>query len=59
MIPNAWKGFDFGLGENADLLRETAEKFSQAEIAPRADETGPTPFRAIFGRASAHSACSA
>jgi isovaleryl-CoA dehydrogenase len=42
MIPNAWKGFDFGLGENADLMRESAEKFSQAQIAPRADEIDKT-----------------
>ena len=42
MIPNAWKGFDFGLGENADLMRESAEKFSQAQIAPRADEIDRT-----------------
>ena len=24
MIPNAWQGFDFGLGEDIDMLRETA-----------------------------------
>ncbi|MCC7346258.1 MAG: acyl-CoA dehydrogenase family protein, partial [Variibacter sp.] len=42
MIANAWKGFDFGLGENADLLRETAAKFSQEKIAPRADEVDRT-----------------
>ena len=38
MIPNARKGFDFGLGENADLLRETAARFAQERIAPRAEE---------------------
>jgi len=38
MIPNAWKGFDFSLGENADLLRDTAESFAQDRIAPRAQE---------------------
>lgn len=42
MIPNAWRGFDFGLGENADLLRETAVKFSQDQIAPRAEEIDRT-----------------
>ena len=42
MIPNAWKGFDFGLGENADLLRDTAARFSQEKIAPRAEEIDKT-----------------
>ncbi|HEX2215193.1 MAG TPA: acyl-CoA dehydrogenase family protein, partial [Xanthobacteraceae bacterium] len=42
MIPNTWKGFDFGLGENADLMRETTEKFAQEEIAPRAEEIDRT-----------------
>jgi len=30
--------FDFGLGEDLDLLRETVRSFAQAELAPRADE---------------------
>ncbi|MBM3608867.1 MAG: isovaleryl-CoA dehydrogenase [Alphaproteobacteria bacterium] len=30
--------FDFGLGETADAIRETARAFSFREIAPRADE---------------------
>ena len=38
MIPNAWQGFDFGLGEDVDQLRDTARSFSQDRIAPRADE---------------------
>src|SRR3954454_17111204 len=38
MIPNAWTGFDFGLGEDADALRETVLRFSNDKIAPRADE---------------------
>jgi isovaleryl-CoA dehydrogenase len=38
MIPNVWRGFDFALGEDADALRETVARFSNAEIAPRADE---------------------
>ena len=42
MIPNAWKGFDFGLGENADLLRDAAQNFAQQEIAPRAAEIDKT-----------------
>ena len=37
MIPNAWSGFDFGLGEDADRLRDTVRGFAQDEIAPRAD----------------------
>ena len=36
MIPNAAARFNFALGENADMIRETAERFSQNEIAPRA-----------------------
>src|ERR1041385_7796323 len=38
MIPNAWRGFDFALGEDVDALRETVARFSAGEIAPRADE---------------------
>ena len=38
MIPNAWRGFDFALGEDADALRETVARFSNDQIAPRADE---------------------
>ncbi len=30
--------FDFGLGEDLDLLRETVQDFARAELAPRADE---------------------
>jgi isovaleryl-CoA dehydrogenase len=37
MIPNAWKGFNFDLGENADAVRATAAAFAQGEIAPRAE----------------------
>jgi isovaleryl-CoA dehydrogenase len=36
MIPNAWQGFDFGLGEDIDRLRETVHGFAQDRIAPRA-----------------------
>ena len=28
MIPNAWRGFDFALGEDVDALRETVARFS-------------------------------
>ena len=38
MIPNAAPAFNFDLGETADMIRETARDFSQAEIAPRAAE---------------------
>ncbi len=38
MIPNAWSGFDFGLGEDADMLRKTVADFARDRIAPRADE---------------------
>src|ERR1700742_958540 len=42
MIPNAWSGFDFGLGEDAEQLRETVRGFAQDEIAPRAEEIDRT-----------------
>ena len=38
MIPNAWSGFDFGLGADVDALRDTTRNFAQNKIAPRADE---------------------
>jgi isovaleryl-CoA dehydrogenase len=38
MISNAWSGFNFGLGEDVDALRDTARVFSQDRIAPRAAE---------------------
>ena len=38
MIPNRWPGLNFGLGETADLIRDTVESFSTTEIAPRAEE---------------------
>jgi isovaleryl-CoA dehydrogenase len=38
MIPNAWTGFDFGLGEDLDRLRETVRGFAHDKIAPRAAE---------------------
>jgi isovaleryl-CoA dehydrogenase len=37
-IPNTWAGFDFGLGEDVDQLRETVGGFAQDCIAPRAAE---------------------
>jgi isovaleryl-CoA dehydrogenase len=38
MIPNAWTGFDFGLGEELDQLRQTVAGFAHDKIAPRAAE---------------------
>src|SRR5580692_10039110 len=38
MIPNAYRMFNFDLGETADALRETVHDFSNNEIAPRAAE---------------------
>ena len=38
MIPNAWAGFDFGLGPDIDMLRKSVGDFAQDRIAPRADE---------------------
>ena len=32
------QGLDFGLGDAADMLRETVSRFAAAEIAPRAEE---------------------
>jgi isovaleryl-CoA dehydrogenase len=36
-IPNAWAGFDFGLGEDLDALRHSVHNFAQDRIAPRAE----------------------
>jgi isovaleryl-CoA dehydrogenase len=36
MIPNAWAGFDFGLGADVDMLRQSVHGFAQDRIAPRA-----------------------
>jgi isovaleryl-CoA dehydrogenase len=37
-IPNATTFLDFGLGPDADMLRDTVRSFAQDKIAPRADE---------------------
>jgi len=37
MIPNAWAGFDFGLGSEVDMLRQSVSSFAADRIAPRAD----------------------
>ncbi len=38
MIRNVWTGFDFGLGEDLDRLRDTVSGFARDKIAPRANE---------------------
>jgi len=38
MIPNHLPGLNFGLGETADMIRDTVAGFSANEIAPRAAE---------------------
>jgi len=42
MIANAWRGLDFGLGADIDMLRETAGGFAQDRIAPQAAEIDRT-----------------
>jgi isovaleryl-CoA dehydrogenase len=42
MASNTWTGLDFGLGETADMLRQTVRSFSDDSIAPRADEIDRT-----------------
>ena len=46
MISNALPQFDFGLGEQTDMLRDTVIKFTNDEVAPRAaaiDEANDFP----------------
>src|SRR5208337_1568741 len=42
MLKNAYRGLDFGLGQDADMLRETVRSFSATEIGPRAAEIDRT-----------------
>jgi len=42
MVSNTWQGFDFGLGPDIDMLRDTARGFARDKIAPRADEIDKT-----------------
>src|ERR1700748_80918 len=42
MLSNRPRPFDFGLGETADLLRESVHNFAADRIAPRADEIDRT-----------------
>ena len=37
-IPNAYPSLDHGLGDTAEMLRDTVRSFSDDKIAPRADE---------------------
>src|SRR3978361_2112271 len=37
-IPNSWPSFNFGLGDDVDMLRRSVSEFAQDRIAPRADE---------------------
>jgi isovaleryl-CoA dehydrogenase len=38
MLSNQPPSFDFGLGETADMLRETVRGFAEDKVAPRAEE---------------------
>ena len=42
MIPNRMPPFDFMLGETADAIRETVQRFTSDEVAPIADELDKT-----------------
>ncbi|MGE0426061.1 MAG: isovaleryl-CoA dehydrogenase [Reyranellaceae bacterium] len=42
MIPNRMPPFDFMLGETADAIRETVQRFTADEVAPIADELDKT-----------------
>ena len=39
MIPNALTSLDFGLGETADMMRESVRNFAESMIVPLASET--------------------
>jgi isovaleryl-CoA dehydrogenase len=42
VLRNSYRGLDFGLGEDNDMLRESVRAFSDNEIAPRAAEIDRT-----------------
>src|SRR5215469_10976331 len=42
MIPNAYRPLDHGLGDTADMLRDTVRTFASDRIAPIADEIDRT-----------------
>jgi isovaleryl-CoA dehydrogenase len=59
MIPNAWAGFDFGLGSEVDMLRQSVSGFAQDRIAPRAaaidrDNTFPRELWPAMGALGLH-----
>ena len=59
MIPNAWAGFDFGLGPDVEMLRKTVNGFAQDRIAPRAaaidrDNTFPRELWPEMGALGLH-----
>jgi isovaleryl-CoA dehydrogenase len=59
MIPNAWAGFDFGLGSEVDMLRQSVNNFAQDRIAPRAaaidrDNTFPRDLWPEMGALGLH-----
>lgn len=59
MIPNAWAGFDFGLGSEVDMLRQSVNGFAQDRIAPRAaaidrDNTFPRDLWPEMGALGLH-----
>src|SRR5471032_469672 len=59
MIPNAWAGFDFGLGTEVDMLRQSVSGFAAERIAPRAaaidrDNTFPRDLWPQMGALGLH-----
>jgi len=59
MIPNAWAGFDFGLGSDIEMLRKSVHDFAQDRIAPRAaaidrDNTFPRDLWPEMGALGLH-----
>jgi isovaleryl-CoA dehydrogenase len=44
MLPNAPRAFDFGLGDTADMLRDTVASFAADRIAPLADKVDREDF---------------
>lgn len=42
MLSNTWRGLNFSLGEEVDMLRGTVASFAQNRIAPRAEEIDRT-----------------
>lgn len=42
MIPNAYRALDHGLGDTADMLRDTVRTFVEDRVAPLADEIDRT-----------------